>query len=81
MNGVRILDFTPRLSGALRGFLDAEFPFGLVFHECGVFELNGKWWAARASKAQISRDGMVLNEVNGKTKLRADRHVRRQSTP
>jgi hypothetical protein len=53
----------------------------LVFHECGVFELNGKWWAAPASKAQISRDEMVLKEVNGKAKLRAGRHVRRQSTP
>jgi hypothetical protein len=65
---VRILDWTPRQSGALRGFLDAEFPSGLVFHECGVFELNGKWWASPASKPQVGRDGVVLKEANGKAK-------------
>jgi hypothetical protein len=68
MNGVRILDWTPRSSGMLRGFLDVEFPSGLVFHECGVFEQNGKWWASPASKPQVGRDGTVLKEANGKTK-------------
>lgn len=68
MSTVRILDWTPRQSGALRGFLDAEFPSGLVFHEIGVFEQNGKWWAAPASKPQVGRDGMALKEANGKTK-------------
>jgi hypothetical protein len=66
--GIRILDWTERRSGALRGFLDAEFPSGLVFHEVGVFQQNDKWWASPASKPQIGRDGMALKEASGKTK-------------
>ena len=69
MNAVRILDWTPRQSGALRGFVDAEFPSGLVLHECCVFEQNGRWWASPPAKPQVGRDGMVLKEVNGKTKF------------
>ena len=67
MSAVRI-HWTPRQSGALRGFAYVEFPSGLVFHECGVFEQGGKWWASPASKPQVGRDGTVLKEVNGKTK-------------
>jgi hypothetical protein len=65
MSAAKILDWKPRVSGALRGFADVEFPSGMVFHECGVFEQNGKWWAAPASKPQVGRDGTV---PNGKTK-------------
>jgi hypothetical protein len=66
--GVRILDWVERRSGALRGFLDCELPSGMICHECGVFEQNGKWWASPASKPQVGRDGSVLKEANGKTK-------------
>lgn len=67
MSAVRILGWTPRHRGTLRGFLDAEFPSGLVFHECGVFEKDGQWSAAPPSKPMIGRDGMVLKDA-GKTR-------------
>ena len=62
MSAVKILDWKPRLSGALRGFADVEFPSGAIFHECGVFEQNGRWWASPAAKPQISREGTVLRD-------------------
>jgi hypothetical protein len=65
---VRILDWKPRSSGALRGFADVEFPSGAIFHEVGIFEKNGRWWASPASKPQISREGTVLKDDRGKTK-------------
>jgi hypothetical protein len=65
---VRILDWTPRQSGALRGFVDAESPSGLVLHDCCVFEQNGRRWASPPAKPQVSRDGTVLKEANGRTK-------------
>ena len=68
MSAVKILDWKPRLSGALRGFADVEFPSGAIFHECGVFEQNGRWWASPAAKPQVSREGTVLRDDRGKTK-------------
>ena len=65
---VRITTWTPRESGSLRGFATAEFPSGAIFHECGIFEQAGKWWAAPASKPMIGRDGMVIKGDNGKPK-------------
>ncbi len=65
---VRILDWKPRSSGVLRGFADVEFPSVAIFHEVGIFELNGRWWASPASKPQISREGTVLKDDRGKTK-------------
>jgi hypothetical protein len=65
---VRILAWTARLSGSLRGFADVEMPSGLIFHETSVFETNGKWWASPASKPMISREGAVLKDDRGKVR-------------
>jgi hypothetical protein len=60
---VKILEWKPRSSGALRRFADVEFPSGAIFHECAVFEQGGRWWAAPASKPQVSREGTVLKTI------------------
>lgn len=64
---VRILDWVERRSGMLHGFVTVEFPSGLVFHECAVFEKLGLWWASPAGKPVIGRDGSAAKEANGKT--------------
>jgi hypothetical protein len=70
MTGVRILDWAPRSSGMLRGFLDVEFPSGLRFHECAVFEKLGMWWVSPAGKPVIGRDGTAIKEPNGRAKYK-----------
>lgn len=68
MSAIRVIDWSPRRSGALRGFATIETPSGLVFHETGVFEQGGRWWAAPASKPMVGRDGTVLKDERGKVR-------------
>jgi hypothetical protein len=68
MSTVRILDWTGRRSGMLHGFVTVQFPSGLIFHECAVFEKLGTFWASPPGKPRIGRDGMAVKEPNGRTK-------------
>jgi hypothetical protein len=68
VSAVRILDWKPRQSGLLQGFVTVEFPSGLIFHECAVFEKLGLWWASPPGKPRVGRDGLAVKEPNGKMK-------------
>ena len=68
-SNVTITEWTARTSGTLRGFCTVQFPSGAIFHECGIFASEGRWWASPASKPMIGRDGTVLkDEKTGKTR-------------
>jgi hypothetical protein len=66
--GVKILDWAERRSDMLRGFVTAEFPSGLIFHQCPLVEKLGLWFVSPPGKPAIGRDGTVLKEASGKTK-------------
>jgi hypothetical protein len=52
-----ISDFRPISAGAMIGFLDTHHPSGTTFHRCGIFQKDGRVWAAPPSKQVIGRDG------------------------
>jgi hypothetical protein len=62
-----ILDWRPITAvGDLIGFCSAQFPSGVIFHDCGVFLKNGHAWASPPGKPQVGRDGTVLRDKDGK---------------
>jgi hypothetical protein len=55
--------------GALRGWATVAMPSGMVLNDCGIFlGDNDTTWASPPSKPQISRDGTVIKDQNGKAK-------------
>jgi hypothetical protein len=66
MSGVRIVSWTPRESGARRGFCTATFPSGATVHDCTIFEQNGRWWASPPSRPMLGRDGLQSKDESGK---------------
>ena len=62
-----VSDWKPLRRGALRGFVTATFPSGMLMHEICVFATNGKFWASPPSKPML-KDGKVLVDDNGKSK-------------
>ena len=63
-----ISDFKPISAGALIGFLDTHHPSGTTFHRCGIFQKDGRVWAAAPSKQVIGRDGAVQRTADGKAR-------------
>lgn len=68
-HAIIIAEWTARISGTLRGFCTVQFPSGAIFHQCSVFEKDGRWWASPAGKPMAGRDGTLLkDEITGKTR-------------
>ena len=63
---IQIVEWVSRESGSLRGFVTSKMRSGMVIHEAGAFEQNGKWWVAPPGKPMISRDGVVMRDDKGK---------------
>ena len=61
-----VSDWHPLRKGALRGFVTATLPSGMILHEISVLVSNGKPWCSPPSKPMVSRDGKVLVGDNGK---------------
>lgn len=54
---IKILNFKPKESGALRGFADVLIePWGFEIREISVFESNGKKWVSMPSRS-YEKDG------------------------
>ena len=68
---ITISDWKPLRKGALRGFLTATLPSGLVVHEISVLVSNGKAWASPPSKPLLDRDGRVMVNDAGKRRYAA----------
>jgi hypothetical protein len=65
---ILISDWTPRVSGTLRGFCTAHLPSGMILHEVGIHTRNGSWWASPANKPLLSKDGTALRDDAGKVR-------------
>lgn len=63
---ISISDWRPRRSGALRGFVSATMPSGIVIHEIGIFAKSGQTWATPPSKPLVDRDGRPMLDASGK---------------
>lgn len=61
-----ISDWKPVRRGALRGFVTATLPSGMIVHEISVFETNGRAWASPPSKLMIDREGHAMLDDAGK---------------
>ncbi len=68
MSAIQIFvsDWRPLRKGALRGFVTATLPSGMILHEISVLETNGKAWCSPPSKPMVDRDGRVMLDDNGK---------------
>ena len=54
---IKILKFTPKEAGALKGFADILIEaWGFEIRECGIFEASGKQWMNFPSR-QYEKDG------------------------
>ncbi len=53
---LRLVAFTPRVQGALRGFATVELPIGLKLHDVPILAGEFGPWAAMPSKAALDRD-------------------------
>jgi hypothetical protein len=63
---MRLLKWTPKGQGALRGFADLQLPNGLRIYGCPVLFSHGRAWATFPARPQIGRDGQVI-KVDNKT--------------
>jgi hypothetical protein len=66
-----VTEFKPINAGAMRGFVDAHLPSGMILHRCSVFAKGDKVWAAPPSKQVIGRDGTVQRTADGKARYEA----------
>jgi hypothetical protein len=64
--GFKVLEFTPLVKGALRGFAKLGLPSGMVIHDVRLFESYGKFWASPPSKPSLNRDGVHMRDAAGK---------------
>ena len=63
---VRVLNCRRHRSGALRGYIDVEFPYGLVLTDLPVFAGPRGNWVGMPTRAQIDSHGRAKTDVNGK---------------
>ena len=63
---MRLLSFTPRIQGALRGFATVELPIGLRLYDVLVFSGDKGPWAALPTKPQLDRERRQKIRVDGK---------------
>ena len=61
-----VSDWKPLCKGALRGFLTATLPSGLVIHEISVLVSNGNAWCSPPSKPMLDRNGRVMLDDGGR---------------
>jgi hypothetical protein len=61
-----ILDWRPLRRNSLLGFARVQLPSGLVINDCIILTGERGPWATPPSKPQISRDGNVIKDQNGK---------------
>ena len=66
-NQISISNWKPMNRGALRGFVTATFPSGMLMHEVCVFATSGRSWASPPSRPMV-KDGKTVVDDNGKTK-------------
>ena len=63
---MRLLAFTPRVKGVLRGFATVELPIGLRVHDVLVFAGDKGQWAALPTKPQLDRERRPKIGADGK---------------
>jgi hypothetical protein len=54
--------------GALLGFVKVQMPSEMVLNECSILTGDRGPWASPPSRPQLGRDGLVVKDVNGKTR-------------
>jgi hypothetical protein len=65
---VQVESFTPRRSNTLRGFVSVTVPeLRLKIFDLTVHEKNAARWIGMPGRAQITRDGRLRKDENGKT--------------
>lgn len=63
---MRLLKWTSKRQGVLRGFADLQLPNGLRIYGCPVLFSHGRAWATFPARPQIGSDGQVI-KVDNKT--------------
>lgn len=63
---VEVSDFKPLQAGSLVGFCDVHQPSGMTLLRCGIFQKDGRIWAAPPSKQIVGRDGAMRRSSDGK---------------
>jgi DNA-binding cell septation regulator SpoVG len=63
---VRVLNCRRHRSGALRGYIDVEFPYGLILEALPVFAGPRGKWVGMPTRPQIDSQGHAKTDVNGK---------------
>jgi hypothetical protein len=64
MTAAVVEEFKPLVRSSLRGFARVRMPSGMIIHDVGVYEREGKRWASPPSKPAISRDGTAFRKDN-----------------
>jgi hypothetical protein len=60
---MRLLRWTERRMGTLRGFADIELPSGLKVYGCPVHvAVNGRTWAGLPGRPQIDRNDRLIRQ-------------------
>jgi hypothetical protein len=62
---IRLLKWTSKRQGPLRGFADLQLPNSLRVYGCPVLFSHGRAWVTFPARPQIGRDGHVI-KVDGK---------------
>jgi DNA-binding cell septation regulator SpoVG len=63
---VRVLNCRRHRSGALRGYVTIEFPYGLILEDLPVFAGPRGKSVGMPTRPQLDAQGLVKTDVNGK---------------
>jgi DNA-binding cell septation regulator SpoVG len=64
---ITLLEWKPRVKGALRGFAKVRLGRGLLIHEVPVLAgKNGRGWAALPGRPILNADGSAARDAEGK---------------
>jgi DNA-binding cell septation regulator SpoVG len=63
---VRVINCRRHRSGALCGYIDVEFPYGLVLTDLPVFAGPRGNWVGMPTRPQIDSQGRAKTDANGK---------------
>ena len=64
--GFLIEELTAISRNSLVGFARVRTPSGTVFHDVGIYQKEGKFWASPPSKPKLNRDGVHMKDAAGK---------------
>jgi hypothetical protein len=62
MSAIVVEEFKTLERNSLRGFCRVRMPSGMILHDVGIYEKDGKRWASPPSKPAIGRDGTAFKK-------------------